>query len=1059
MFNNIQEFRKVYGDKYKDVSDQRIINYLYDEEVVKDPEVEMDFLEYNQKMNPNNNAFGSISKFKEVFTPEFPELDEMSPYDVGVFAHKYARQKGTLKKFSDFYNDFNPVERNVSIGFTQIPVENLDFRPVTGKPTRTLQEIEKELGFSQEDVPVLNTARLKSGFAKDEKDIKDLYERELTAHFGKPTKVYVGDLSEEYEFINPVTNKPQLVNKPGLDVGDVLSLSGDAVYLAGDALGRIAGMTLGPAGQIAGSGYGSAYGDALRLAIGHRYFGTGDQSENEENLAKSFINYVRENGRFDEINAAAEGVGMTIPAFYRLATKFAKVGKIDPDEFGNTVKESQQSLEILDQFNDRLAQQGANTKLKFTLGQASGDSELLAKQKNFETNSNYGERGRFEEFGKEQANALNVFFGALKSPFNTRQVNGANELAEENLEQYIRNNIIKPRQEPIRKGMIRRLEDSEKNLRDEVVVLPDGTFKEKGENIRTIFDEIDADAFKQFKNRYIALSELGKGRKINTDIISSVYNNINEKDKLSLVKKKINISDLLKKPKKEISLDELRATRTDLLELERQMGRAGEVGPKGFPRNILDAIDKQLNKNLKTDDPWLVEYNSISEAYKDYKNKFGGIINKLLSRKDGRLVIGDEDVFLQTFKPDSNLGQGRRMDEIVDVLSNDPSKKQLYADSILSFYKDKVTDVGGAFNKKAHQKFIEDYKGSLQKFFTPEQMKTIKNIDGLSKVVDNIRLKNDRLENALKKSSFGQIDSIAPEEMFEKSFIADKPVTLNRMMSVLRKDKDALKAYQGQVHNHMYKEITDNRGNFDYNRFAAFLKKNQKKMDKVFADQPEYLKDIKLFGNVLERTSRKGTGTPATQGSQSIIDVLRGVIFTPLSREGRMFTGGIKTYRSAIDKQLADIMLDPSRLRELVNLQKGKAVKEQKLRRFAEVFKLPVKAFTEPNYIDQYDEMLDAEMFEAETPPQPNTLEEKDIEEEKESIIKPSVPISQAPTVDMFAMQTPATQPASRPSAPPAPPAQQGIAAMQPNRSQQYAGLFPNDPSGQMIAQRGKQNA
>ena len=59
----------------------------------------------------------------------------------------------------------------------------------------------------------------------------------------------------------------------------------------------------------------------------------------------------------------------------------------------------------------------------------------------------------------------------------------------------------------------------------------------------------------------------------------------------------------------------------------------------------------------------------------------------------------------------------------------------------------------------------------------------------------------------------------------------------------------------------------------------------------------------------------------------------------------------------------------------------------------------------------------------------------------------------------MFAMQTPATQPASRPSAPPAPPAQQGIAAMQPNRAQQYAGLFPNDPSGQMIAQRGKQNA
>ena len=43
------------------------------------------------------------------------------------------------------------------------------------------------------------------------------------------------------------------------------------------------------------------------------------------------------------------------------------------------------------------------------------------------------------------------------------------------------------------------------------------------------------------------------------------------------------------------------------------------------------------------------------------------------------------------------------------------------------------------------------------------------------------------------------------------------------------------------------------------------------------------------------------------------------------------------------------------------------------------------------------------------------------------------------------------------------PPVQQpqpaGIAALPTDRGQTYAGLFPNDPSGQMIAQRGNQNA
>ena len=1064
MFENIKEFRQKTGDKYKDISDQRLINFLYEEEVVKDPNVEMDFLEYNKKMNPEKNSFGSITKFKETFQSAYPELEQMSPYDVGIFAHQYAKKKGTLVDFKDFYNDFNPQKKNVRIGFTEVPIETLDFRPVTGNPARTKEDIEKELDYGQEDVPVLNTMRAKASFTEDEADLKNLYERELSAFYDKPVKVFTGKLSEDYEFINPDTGKTQFVNKPGLDVGDVLSLSGDAIYLAGDTIGRIAGSSLGPLGTIAGSGIGSAYGDALRLAIGHRYFGAGDQTQNEENLAKSFIQYVRKNGRFDEINALAEAVGMTIPGFYKLGTKLAKLKKLDASEFGDTVKDSKESLEVLDNFNDKLASQNQNTKLKFTLGQAANDAELLAKQSQFEKNSNYGEKGRFEQFGKEQANALNVYFKTLKSPFNTRQINAPDELAEENLEMYIRNNIIKERQEPIRKAMIRRMENSEKNLKDEVVVLPDGQYKEQGENIRTIFDEIDADAFKNFSNRYRALDELGKSRKINTDVISNLYNKLNERDKLSLLKKKIGIKELFQKPKKDISLSELKETRTDLLALERQMGRTGEVGPKGFPRNLLDAIDKQINKDLKVDDPWLVEYNAISKDYNNYKQKFGGIVNKLLSRKNGRLVIGDEDVFLQTFKPDNNMGQGRRMDEIIDVLSEDPSKREVYSNSILSFYKDKVMDVGGNFNREAHKKFIKDYKGSLEKFFSPQEMQKIKNVDGLSDVVENIRFKNERLEKSLKQSSFGQIDSIDPEEMFSKSFIVDKPVTLSRMMKVLRKDDTALKGYQNEVHNYMYKEITDNRGNFDFNKFSGFMKRNEKKMNKVFQDQPEYLKDLKLFGEALERVSRKATGTPLTEGPQSLIDILRGAIFTPLTREGRAFTGGIKLYRKTIDKQLANIMLDPSNLKELVQLQKGKVLKEKKLRKFAEIFKLPTKAFTDPNLIDQFGDVGVEEMFEAETPPPSNTLEEKDIEQDKddEVIIAPS-PMSKAPspTVDMFAMEQAPRPTKPAPIAPP--PVQQpqpaGIASLPQDRGQTYAGLFPNDPSGQMIAQRGTQDA
>ena len=61
----------------------------------------------------------------------------------------------------------------------------------------------------------------------------------------------------------------------------------------------------------------------------------------------------------------------------------------------------------------------------------------------------------------------------------------------------------------------------------------------------------------------------------------------------------------------------------------------------------------------------------------------------------------------------------------------------------------------------------------------------------------------------------------------------------------------------------------------------------------------------------------------------------------------------------------------------------------------------------------------------------------------------------------MFAMEQMPRPTAPAPVTPP--PVQQpqpaGIASLPADRGQTYAGLFPNDPSGQMIAQRGRQNA
>jgi hypothetical protein len=72
-FDNIKEFREYTGDKYKDNSDQSLIDHLYKKEVqepfqrgeILESQVP-DFYTYNQRMSPTN-AFSSIDNFKNVF--------------------------------------------------------------------------------------------------------------------------------------------------------------------------------------------------------------------------------------------------------------------------------------------------------------------------------------------------------------------------------------------------------------------------------------------------------------------------------------------------------------------------------------------------------------------------------------------------------------------------------------------------------------------------------------------------------------------------------------------------------------------------------------------------------------------------------------------------------------------------------------------------------------------------------------------------------------------------------------------------------------------------------
>jgi len=174
---------------------------------------------------------------------------------------------------------------------------------------------------------------------------------------------------------------------------------------------------------------------------------------------------------------------------------------------------------------------------------------------------------------------------------------------------------------------------------------------------------------------------------------------------------------------------------------------------------------------------------------------------------------------------------------------------------------------------------------------------------------------------------------------------------------------------------------------------------------------------------------------------QFAVDLARGMLFRPLSREGKVFTGFLKYAALEMDSIMGDILTDPKLLERYLSLE-DKPVRSKKFREGMGIllgvpFKIDYEVDPDENERKEVDQKF----------PVPK--------EEKISVAPTS------PSVDMFAMEQMPRPTAPAPIAPP--PVQQpqpaGIASLPQDRGQTYAGLFPNDPSGQMIAQRGTQDA
>ena len=209
----------------------------------------------------------------------------------------------------------------------------------------------------------------------------------------------------------------------------------------------------------------------------------------------------------------------------------------------------------------------------------------------------------------------------------------------------------------------------------------------------------------------------------------------------------------------------------------------GETVDVGNLKFLNNAFRTQVKKNAGTE--YLNELEKFNTLVINNKQLLNNqTLSKLTSIENGILKVADEDVFAETFK--RGTGSARAAKETYDVISQSPDALVAYKNSIYDFYKRKVLK-DNVPNLTRHKAFMQDYEAPLKQFFSPAEYSKITRIGGLKKSVEDLTKLRKTTSDKLIKSFEGRLETLAPQEIFNKIYKPNNIGEIIKLKNILKK--------------------------------------------------------------------------------------------------------------------------------------------------------------------------------------------------------------------------------------------------------------------------------
>jgi len=878
------------------------------------------FQEFKQK-NPDAANIPSVNLAEQLYNSEYKNkgISETDFYQ--KFFPNIAKQK-----FEEADQIIVSPE-DMMLGKTEL--DYVSFKPTTA-------DIAEQAGVSVND-PATSNARFAAslGYNQDQKILA--VKNTMSKLFKQDIDVRVGPNTGELEYFNPRTNSYALVDKPGLDFGDIADLGGDAMVLIPDLAATVfATVKTGgfiPAGIAAGA-VAAGIGEFMRLKLGQKLY--------DINMDLSDMDLLSEALKTAGISAGAGVLGVGAAKIIKGATNILK-GRIfkDVDE-GIKTSESERVLDaknIEDQINLKLEDAGINAKLKYTLAEASDDKGLLAIQKAFEDTRRLGYTKEFGEASLKKAQALNSYFKLLKDKYGS--ATGSTYDTGKDLVK-----ILDERNTEVIKNLIKKQEASDELLTKSVFKLPDGNLKTTGVEFRNIISQLSDNYKKEVAEAAAKLDEVTNLKSINTKLISDAINKLSNQQKQDFIKLaeveglfKKELFELLENPNATIPLASARQTISTLGSLIRKSEKglaAGDDVAVGALKTLKNAFTNQVKKDAGPE--YLNElqrFNDIVIKNKELLNN--DIIAKITNREIGNVLkIGDEAIFETTFK--KGLGADKVAKQVHEVISQSPDAMNAYKNSIFDFYKAKVLNEAGKPNLVKHNAFMKDYEKILKVFFSEAEFNQIKRIGGLQKNIEKTNKIVSNITKELNRSFEGRLLNSSPQEIFNKIYKPGNIGEIKTLKNILQKNSDIYKKFQRDVLTDLNERVFTRSDKLSLDRvldadaFNKYLNGGggergfKSVLTEIFGK--DYVKDLETLNRALQIASRKAPGLQEGVVGSAFTDLIRARL-GQFTLAGRLFTAGRRIFQAASNRVIARALLDPNSLKDLLALRNLKTNSKQ----------------------------------------------------------------------------------------------------------------------------------